>query len=223
MVSDLLTLPGSGRKKSTFLCKQTMIYLKFFYGILFTPLKGKKAQYITLILYQTSPLPSRFSTYFPTYFLYNSIASKLGRNDGVKYFNLYLTKCMPTRYGKVGVFAKIFQKKRKMWLTGGIFIVYNECRFLTGGFMPIWKAGYVNRSCIAQLLLGRIAGLKFNEEVSPNGSYLSAQEASALQGAWFPQAYGYPQWPQGSGSSPCQGPRPSDPLISDGFGEWLLR
>ena len=147
----------------------------------------------------------------------------MGRNPGVKYFNLYLTKCMPTRYGKVGIFAKIFQKKRKMWLTGGIFIVYNECRFLTGGFMPIWKAGYVNRSCIAQLLLGRIAGLKFNEEVSPNGSYLSAQEASALQGAWFPQAYGYPQWPQGSGSSPRQGPRPSDPLISDGFGEWLLR
>ena len=58
--------------------------------------------------------------------------------------------------------------------------------FWQGLLCPFGEHFYVNRSCIAQLLLGRIAGLKFNEEVSPNGSYLSAQEASALQGAWFP-------------------------------------
>ena len=89
--------------------------------------------------------------------------------------------------------------------------------------MPFWKALCYKPQPQCTAVVGPDRRLKSNEEVSPNGSYLSAQEASALQGAWFPLAYGYPQWPQGSGSSPRQGPRPSDPLISDGFGEWLLR
>ena len=139
MVSNLLTLPGLRGKIRTFPCNKTMIWKKFFIRLFFTRQKGKKAQYITLILYQTSPPASRFSTYFPTYFLYNSIASKSGGKPGVKYFNLYPTKCMHTRYGKVGIFAKIFQKKRKMWLTDRLFIVYNECRFLIGVLCPFGK------------------------------------------------------------------------------------
>lgn len=59
---------------------------------------------------------------------------------------------------------------------------------------------------------------KNEQEVYNNGSYLSTQEASALQGARFPQENAYFQWPQGSRSPPCQGPCPSHPLM-----EWQTK
>ena len=51
-------------------------------------------------------------------------------------------------------------------------------------------------------------------EVSCNVPYLSAQEASALQGARLPQENGHEEWPQGARPPSCQGPRSPDPLRS---------
>ena len=46
-----------------------------------------------------------------------------------------------------------------------------------------------------------------------NAENLSAQEASAQQGAWLPQENVYEEWPQGAGSPSCEGPQAADPVI----------
>lgn len=46
-----------------------------------------------------------------------------------------------------------------------------------------------------------------------NAENLSAQEASAQQGAWLPQENVYEEWPQGAGSPSCKGPQAADPVI----------
>ena len=38
-----------------------------------------------------------------------------------------------------------------------------------------------------------------------NAAYLSAQEASQIQGAWFQTENGHQERPQGSGPPPCKG------------------
>ncbi len=63
------------------------------------------------------------------------------------------------------------------------------------------------------VVVGGNSRWKSIQEVYQNGSYLSAQKASAFQGARVPQAYVHRQWAQGSGPSPRQRPCPADPLM----------
>lgn len=52
-----------------------------------------------------------------------------------------------------------------------------------------------------------------NRRCVVNAENLSAQEASAQQGAWLPQENVYEEWPQGAGSPSCEGPQAVDPVI----------
>lgn len=50
------------------------------------------------------------------------------------------------------------------------------------------------------------------EVYTKDEAYLPAEEAPALQGIWFPEAYGHPERTESSGPPPCKGPCPPEPL-----------
>ena len=50
------------------------------------------------------------------------------------------------------------------------------------------------------------------KEVFQDAENLSAQEAPQKEGAWFQKENVHQQWPQGAGSSPCQGQSPFELL-----------
>jgi len=47
-----------------------------------------------------------------------------------------------------------FRKKRKLWLTRGRFIVYNECRFLAWGFSAHLKALKTQTAAASSAVVG---------------------------------------------------------------------